>query len=249
MLSDEDVRIAREREFHDRRFTADIQEEPRLKYYWALQDCDDTYKKSIEAAAKGADILEYGCAEGFYAVSLGGVARTVHGIDISSVAIDNANALAQAKGASNVSFAVADAMDTGLPDNSFDLVYGSGIIHHLDTERSLREIHRILRPGGVALFKEPLEGNIVLKLYRRATPESRTPDEHPLLPADLALGRRIFSKVEYKHYGLLSIGVVPFRHRRFARAIYRVLATVDRMLYYIPGLRWQFWYVGMKMVK
>lgn len=249
MQSDEAARIERERDFHDRRFGADIQEEPRLKFYWALQDCTNNHKKAISLAAKDAEVLEYGCAEGEYAVSLASVARTVHGIDISPVAIDSANALARAAGTKNVTFSVADAMETGFADCSFDLVYGSGIIHHLDTERSLREIRRILRPGGVAIFQEPLAGNFILQLYRRATPESRTPDEHPLVSADLALGDKLFSRVDYKHYGLFTIGVVPFRKTRLMRPIYRALAFVDRIFFRLPGLRWQAWYVGMTMVK
>src|SRR3546814_1101008 len=76
----------------------------------------------------------------------------------------------------------AEAMT--FPDDSFDLVFGSGIIHHLDIDRAFGEIARVLRPGGRAVFIEPLGLNPAIELYRRFTPSARTPDEHPLLRRD-----------------------------------------------------------------
>src|SRR3546814_4334755 len=43
---------------------------------------------------------------------------------------------------------------------------------------------RVLRPGGRAVFIEPLGLNPAIELYRRFTPSARTPDEHPLLRRD-----------------------------------------------------------------
>jgi SAM-dependent methyltransferase len=40
-------------------------------------------------------------------------------------------------------------------DSTFDAVYGSSVLHHLDLDRALREVFRVLRPGGRAAFAEP----------------------------------------------------------------------------------------------
>src|SRR3546814_13720576 len=77
----------------------------------------------------------------------------------------------------------AEAMD--FPDDSFDLVFGSGIIHHLDIDRAFAEIARVLRPGGRAVFVEPPGLNPAIEIYRRLTPGAPPPAAHPLPPHHL----------------------------------------------------------------
>ncbi len=108
-----------------------------------------------------------------------------------------------------------DANQLEFPDDSFDVVFGRAILHHLDVERSLAEIHRVLRPGGFMLFKEPLGINPVSKVVRRLTPFARTEDERPFDRAEFALLDSLF-RTTYSFEQLFStpLGVV-------SRAIYR----------------------------
>ncbi len=89
-------------------------------------------------------------------------------------------------------FKLMDAHKLEFPDASFDMVYGVAILHHLEYERSVREIARVLRPGGIAVFVEPLRLNPVAMLVRLLTPWARTPDERPLGPAELRVFERYF---------------------------------------------------------
>jgi ubiquinone/menaquinone biosynthesis C-methylase UbiE len=45
-----------------------------------------------------------------------------------------------------------DAHKLDFPENTFDVIYGAGILHHLDYARALLEILRVLRPGGAMIF-------------------------------------------------------------------------------------------------
>ncbi len=94
-------------------------------------------------------------------------------------------------------FFLMDAHRLAFPDQSMDVVYGGGILHHLDFEVALKEIHRVLKPGGVMYFREPLDINPVGKIVRLLTPRARTVDERPLKMPELALLKASFEMQFY----------------------------------------------------
>lgn len=77
-------------------------------------------------------------------------------------------------------FRIMDAHCLDFPDNTFDMVFGDAILHHLNFGTAVEELYRVLKPGGEIVFVEPLARNPVGKLVRRLTPYARTPDEKPL---------------------------------------------------------------------
>jgi SAM-dependent methyltransferase len=243
-------RLDRERQFHNIRFTDENRIE-QSKFYWALKDLERWYGEAVHDAAAGADVLEYGCAKGEWSLDIAKSARHVTGIDISDVAIAAASASASADsdGIKNCHFLVMNAEELTFEDNSFDVVFGSGILHHLDVEKCYREIARVLRPGGIAIFKEPLGHNPLINLYRDKTPEARTPDEHPFLKSDIAAAKARFATVDVKFYGLATLGAVPFRDQSIGEFAWRAASMVDRVLAGVPGVRWQFWYASIVLMK
>jgi ubiquinone/menaquinone biosynthesis C-methylase UbiE len=52
-----------------------------------------------------------------------------------------------------------DANNLTFEDESFDIIFGGSILHHLDIEKSIGHIHRVLKPGGKVVFLEPLNMN------------------------------------------------------------------------------------------
>lgn len=155
---------------------------------------------------KGADVLDYGCGRGEMSVCyLGADARHVDGIDISGAYVKQASAHCLDAGHMEYRFRfqVMDAHALTFPNDSFDWVIGRGILHHLDLPIAMAEIKRVLRPGGHAVFLEPLADNPLLRLFRLLTPKARTTDERPLTGSDLEL---ISSGmiVETFYFGLLS---------------------------------------------
>ena len=134
-----------------------------------------------------AKVLDYGCGRGdlsMYILSQGGV---VHGIDISPVYIQDAMDRCSTVGydMSRFRFYVMDAHAMDFPADFFDIVVGLGILHHLDSDVALSEIHRVLKPGGLLLLQEPLADNPLLKIFRKLTPSARTEDERPLTGKDI----------------------------------------------------------------
>jgi SAM-dependent methyltransferase len=166
----------------------------------------------------------------------------VTGIDVSEAEIEQARERALANGvADKCRFLVADAHDMEFPDDSFDVIVGDSILHHLELRKALLEIRRVLRPGGRAVFLEPLWHNPLLRLGRALTPSARTPDEHPLTVDDWALCAEIFPGFEHEERELFTIPLMPLNlllpkslQKRLAR---RVWAFDDRMLARFPSLR------------
>jgi len=238
-------RIEREREFHNQRFVDDnsLRESRTRRFYDAMGYGFAQFRELVTRESHGRCVLEYGCGAEIMAFDLSHVARQVTGIDISDVAIVQAQRIANQKALPNVKFSVDNAEDMRLADGSVDVVIGSGIIHHLDIEKSMGELHRVLRSGGVAIFAEPLGHNPLLNWYRNRTPELRTPDEHPLMARDLRQMARGFSSSRVVYFGLITpvLGLIRARIGP-ERPLTRMVWWLDRMLCRIPGLRRQAWY-------
>jgi SAM-dependent methyltransferase len=92
-----------------------------------------------------------------------------------------------------IDFILMDAHLLGFKNNSYDMIYGASILHHLNIERVLNEIHRVLRPGGTFLFLEPLIYNPLGQFVRLMTPNYRTPDEKPLGIKEINLMKNYFT--------------------------------------------------------
>jgi ubiquinone/menaquinone biosynthesis C-methylase UbiE len=66
----------------------------------------------------------------------------------------------------------------------------------VNIESTLKEIQRVLKPGGTFVSWDPLAHNPVINIYRRLAFRVRTEDEHPLAMSDLKLFKKYFSSVE-----------------------------------------------------
>ena len=73
-----------------------------------------------------------------------------------------------------------DANNLEYENEKFDVIFGGGMLHHLEFERAVYGILRVLKKDGVAIFVEPLNLNFISKIIRYLTPNHRTIDETPL---------------------------------------------------------------------
>jgi ubiquinone/menaquinone biosynthesis C-methylase UbiE len=237
-----------ERDFFDTSYT-DGSRQPLAKYYEISRGSFDHVLDHVRARSPGKSVLEYGCGSSPSVIRLENLgAGKVVGIDLSPVSIERANERASAAGLSEYSFLVMDAERLDFSDGSFDVVFGSAVLHHLDLRNALSEIARVLKPDGSAIFLEPLGVNPAIRLFRRMTPALRTRDEHPLTVADLHLIREYFDHVTYDFHHLLSVGAVPFRRTRAFPRILRSLSRVDRVAFrYLPPIRPLAWQVVMTL--
>jgi SAM-dependent methyltransferase len=109
----------------------------------------------VEHAGLGPGVLalEVGCGTGLFLEQVAASGATVRALDLSTDLL--ARARARVASRPNVALQCGNAEQMPYPDATFDAVYGSSVLHHLDLERALAEVFRVLRPGGRIVFTEP----------------------------------------------------------------------------------------------
>jgi ubiquinone/menaquinone biosynthesis C-methylase UbiE len=98
-----------------------------------------------------------------------------------------------------------DAEQLDFPDESFDVIFGRAIIHHLDIKKANQEFFRVLKKDGRAVFIEPLGNNPFINFYRFLTPQARTFGEHPLVAKDIYNLKNKFEHIEQHNFYLFAL--------------------------------------------
>jgi ubiquinone/menaquinone biosynthesis C-methylase UbiE len=123
----------------------ELVEEHRYKKEWHIPEAAQF------ARAKDLAVLEVGCGLGTDGAQFAKAGARYTGIDLTDAAVELAKRRFELFDLPGT-FRVTDAERLDFPDNSFDLVYSHGVLHHTpDTTAAIREIHRVLRPGGKAV--------------------------------------------------------------------------------------------------
>lgn len=213
------------------------------RFYAITAKSKERFRRLLNRECSGKRALEYGC--GGYNSESFGLARngaSVTGIDISPVAVLQSAEVAKKDGLSTATFRVMDGEALDFPDRTFDLVFASGTLHHLDVDKAYREIARTLKSSGEAIFLEPLAHNPLIGLYRRLTPNWRSTNCHPLKMRQIERAKRYFADVSVTHYHLASLLAIPLVGRPFFRAVLRTLDSIDELVFkWFPAMRKYSW--------
>ncbi len=216
---------------------------------------------------RGRVVLELGAGLGEASVWFATQGATVVATDLSGGMLRLARRVAD-RHHTAILPAQMDGATLALPDASVDVVYGANVLHHVDTDAALREVHRVLKPGGRAVFWDPVRYNPAINWYRRMADQVRSADEHPLGRDDLAHMRGIFGDVQVRFFWLAALAVFvwyyaglrihPNDDRYWKRIIarydeiawlHRPLAALDALLTRLPGLRWWCWNMAVVCTK
>jgi SAM-dependent methyltransferase len=155
---------------------------------------------------RGKRILDYGCGAAEGGVYLAKLGAHVVGIDVSATMLETAHRLAAHHG---VTIETRRVTSEGIPadDREFDLIYGNGVLHHVNQQLARPELARVLKDDGKACFIEPLPYNPLINAYRRIAKEVRTPDETPLTFADVDRFRQNFGQLSHREFWLTTLAV------------------------------------------
>ena len=162
------------------------------------------YGAKLLGSVKGCRVLDYGCGQGEEAIYLAKMGAHVTAIDISPVGISLTKERARLNGVDDRVTAMLMRCDpTEFPSESFDVIHGFGILHHIGLRVGMMEIKRLLKPGGRGLFFEHM-GNS--KTIERLRPKENhcTKAERPVTWNEIQEIRPEFSRMVAKPFHIAS---------------------------------------------
>lgn len=230
------------------------------------------YHKAIELLGNinGKRILNPGCGAGEEAIYLTQKKAKVTAVDLSGGMIHVAKKLAsQFKYDKKIIFQKQNVEKLSFQTGSFDLILGNSFLHHLAIDDAAKELHRVLKKNGKAVFIEPLAYNPLINYYRRIANIVRTPYEHPFKLSDIKLFSKYFQKVNHYEYQFTTLlifvffflfeGVHPNQDRYWKKIIregkkysslFKTLYAIDKILLNIfPFLKRYCWVTVIETIK
>jgi SAM-dependent methyltransferase len=182
----------------------------------------------------GKTVLDLGCGTGENLVPLVKRGAEVIGIDISPELVELAR---ERLGSYGLTATLRDgsAYDTGLADESVDVVFSMALLHHLDLPSARKEIYRILRPGGLFILREPVRFSSTLNVLRRLFPAPKadiSDFEHPMTRAEIATVTQGFTLVAQRSFRLPFIPLLS----RFSGITGQLWETDRWLLKHFSGL-------------
>lgn len=238
---------------------ADQYDQVRYKRASSIKYHEDTMQQLIELAAPRGTILDDGCGTGAFLEFVRRRALPVEryvGIDVSGGMLAHAKRRLDATGDDHV-LAQADACRLPFAANTFDIVYARALLHHLpEPALGLREIARVLKPGGLAVILDPnktLVSTLPRYLARRTDhfdadhKNFRADEIQRLVTQALNLDEtRFFGYLAYPLLGFPDL--IDFDRLGIGRLTDPLLA-LDRKLGTVPGLRRMGWGVMIRAHK
>jgi len=184
------------------------------------------------AQIKATDkVLEIGCGTGLFTRKVYNATNAeITATDISEELLTEARTLLP-----QATFKIDDAMNLSFIDNSFDVVYGSSVLHHLDFDLSLQEIYRVLKPGGRMVFAEPNMINPQIFIQKNVQVIKKWLGDSP---DETAIVRWQFARL-MKQKGFKNINIFPydFLHPMVPTFLIGVVNTIGKAVEKIPLLK------------
>ncbi|MBL1177120.1 class I SAM-dependent methyltransferase [Pantanalinema sp. GBBB05] len=264
----EDV-LRKERQFHDQWAAAiDLDGIRVADYFEACTAPENRFILKQLGNLHGKSLLDLGCGAGENSVYFALQGAQCVAADYSPGMVDVALKLAE-RNQVEITGRVINAMAIDVPDHTFDIVYASNLLHHIpDPKLAIREMHRVLKPGGKACFWDPLKHNPVINVYRRMATAVRTDDETPLDINIINFVRSQFSHTRYDTFWLATLwiflqfylieNVNPNQERYWKKIIlehdrlsptYLPLEKLDRVLKRVPLLKRMAWNLAVVATK
>ena len=234
-----------ERDYHDQHYESEAAAIQGTPIFRRVHDRGARDFLRATGAGRQHRILSLGCGDGSIERRLAPHVGEIVGLDVSSVAVAQAQAAAQAAGLRNLSFAVADAGGLGLERlGRFDAVAAFAFLHHIEDaaiRETLAAARRALAPGGAFYSVDPSRRRLVglfTGLVRGTYERYHSPDERELDPATLlaAAGQSGFAHAAIRYVDYF-LGPLAWLAPGTPRWLVPALGALDSAALAVPLLR------------
>jgi len=229
---------------------SDNYENIRYNVWYSSQYQDQWFSSMADLVDNPQNILDNGCGTGHLSEFL--PSSEIVGSDISSGMLKKAK--------SRLSDVIrSDSEKLPYKNESFQVIFTRSLLHHLQNpEVGVREMHRILKPGGEVILAEPIE-TILTRLPRLlVNDESHFSELHKdfnqnqlhdlLSPYFKIVTEKNFGYIAYPLLGFPDV-VDPFKYIPFKKFTYPFFVNIDRFIAKIPLVRRYSWGVIIKAIK
>jgi SAM-dependent methyltransferase len=261
--------LDKEKTFHDQwASTIDVEGIKVKDYFEACTAPENRFILQQLGNITGKRILDLGCGAGENSVYFAKRGAVCVAADYSPGMVEVALQLAAANQV-EIEGCTANAIALLFPDHSFDIVYASNLLHHLpDPQAAIKEMYRVLKPGGKACFWDPLKHNPVINVYRRIATSVRTEDEQPLDINIVNFVNSLFSTTTYDTFWIATLWIFlrfylidrvdPNQERYWKKIIieqeklqpnYQHLEKIDLVLKKLPLIKRFAWNIAVVATK
>lgn len=199
---------------------------------------------------QGKHVLEMGCGLGRLSVRLARSGALVTAFDLSPMSVEATRRRAAQNGLSDrIKALVSSGEHLPFADESFDVVVGKAVLHHLHVDLAAPDLYRVLKQNGRAAFAEPLGMNPLLRFGRDHLPYAHKKPRGADVPLDYETIERwgaSFREFAYREVQLFSMLERVFGFRRRFGLLRRI---DDVLLRRLPFLRRYCRYVVLTMIK
>ncbi len=233
-----------ERDFHDRYYAADAARIQGGALFKRVHD--RAVRRFLHDAGVGprARVLSLGCGDGSIELRVARHVGEILGVDISPVAVQQANEAARADGLANASFIASQTTVPALAHlGRFDCVVAFAFLHHLADAQigeTLQQVRGALRPGGCFYSSDPSRRRLV-RLFARWVRESyerhHSPDERELDPEAIAAAAAHAGFAPAIGYADYFLGPLAWLAPGTPPTLAPLLEVLDNFALHLPGVR------------